>query len=128
VINLFVANINGKVTESTSEHFLIQSGLKYARLRMPDPEPGYNSNNRGYAFITFETREDYAAGEAFLNGREFVGRLLRCAQAKPKAFKHDPYKDLETRCSSSPTVPLQPTYRDYAPTGDDLNDKERGER
>ena len=123
MLNLFVANINGKVTEATFEHFLIQSGVKYARLRMPDPEPGYNSNNRGYAFITFETREDYAAGEAFLNGREFAGRLLRCAQAKPKAFKHDPYKDLETRRTSSPTVALQPTYRDYAPTGDDLRDK-----
>ena len=132
MITLFVCNLHSKVTESTVEHFLQQAGLRYARLRMPDPAPGYDSNNRGYVFVSFETREDYDDAQRYLEGRELAGKLLRTSQAhdrppRPAPVRHDHYaaNSVETR-RSSPTVPLQPDYRDYAPTGADLNDKERG--
>src|SRR3989442_15798552 len=91
-------------------HLLQQAGLKYARLRMPDPTPGYDSNNRGFVFVSFETREDYDAAQRYLEGRDFAAKLLRTAKAhdRPSPVKYDAMRDVETR-RSSPTVPLQPT-------------------
>src|SRR3989442_7076177 len=65
-------------------HLLQQAGLKYARLRMPDPTPGYDSNNRGFVFVSFETREDYDAAQRYLEGRDFAAKLLRTAKAQDR--------------------------------------------
>ena len=130
MLTLFVCNLHSKVTESTFEHFLQQGGLAYVRLRMPEPAPGYGGDNRGFVFVSFETREQYDYAQAWLEGRELAGKLLRTSKAHdrpPRPVKHDAMRDVETR-RTSPTVSLQPRYRDYAPTGEDLNDKERGER
>ena len=127
MFKLFVANINGKVTEATFEHFLSQSGIQYARLRMPDPAPGFDCHNRGFAFISFETRADYDAAASFLHGKEFAGKLLRVAEAhdkRPAPVRHDHYaaNSVETR-RSSPTVKVAPDYRDYPPSHTDMRDK-----
>ena len=81
MLTLFVRNIHSELTESTFEHFLQQGGLTYARLRMPEPAPGFDGNNRGFTFISFETREQYDAAQVWLEGRELAGRLLRTAKA-----------------------------------------------
>jgi len=134
LFTLFVTNIHTRATEAAFEHLLQQAGLRYARIRTPDPVPGYDANNRGFCFISFENREDYDAAQAFLEGKNFAGKLLRTSEAhdrppRPAPVRHDHYaaNAVESR-RSSPTVALQPTYRDYAPTGEDLKDKERGER
>ena len=128
MLTLFVCNLHSKMTESTFEHFLQQGGLAHTRLRMPDPVPGYGGNNRGFVFVSFETREDYDAAQKYLEGRELAGKLLRTSKAhdrppRPAPVKHDAMRDVETRRSSSPTVPLQPHYRDYPPSHSDLNEK-----
>ncbi|OLC29924.1 MAG: hypothetical protein AUH28_16335 [Acidobacteria bacterium 13_1_40CM_56_16] len=125
MLTLFVCNLHSKVTESTFEHFLQQGGLRYARLRMPDPAPGFDSNNRGYVFISFETREDYDAAQRYLEGRELAGKLLRTSKAHdrpPRPVKYDAMRDVETR-HTNPTVQVAPDYRDYPPTGADMRDK-----
>ena len=127
MFTLFVCNIHSKITESTFEHFLQQGGLTYARLRMPDPMPGYDGNNRGFCFVNFATREEYDAAQRYLENRELSGKLLRTSRAhdrppRPAPVRHDHYaaNAVETRC---PTVALQPDYRDYPPTGDDVREK-----
>jgi len=128
VLILFVCNLPSKVTESTFEHFLQQGGLRYERLRMPDPAPGYGGNNRGFVFVSFANREDYDAAQSWLEGRELGGKLLRTSKAhdrppQPAPVKYDATRDVETRRSGSPTVQVAPPYRDYPPTGDDMRDK-----
>ena len=129
MLTLFVCNLHSKITESTFEHFLQQAGLTYARLRMPEPAPGYDANNRGFVFVSFETPAQYAAAQVWLEGRELAGKLLRTSKAhdrppRPAPVRHDHYaaNAVETR-RTSPTVALQPDYRDYPPTGDDVREK-----
>ncbi len=117
---LYVANINAKINEATFERYLQQAGLKYLSVRMPDPDRP-DLQNRGFAFIAFETQADYDAAKTFLQGREFAGKLLRVDEARlhrPAPVKHDAMANVETR-----TVQLAPDYRAHAPTGADIADK-----
>src|SRR2546427_5626236 len=107
VLTLFVCNLHSKVTESTFEHFLQQGGLRYARLRMPDPAPGFDSNNRGYVFISFETREDYDAAQRYLEGRELAGKLLRTSKAHDRPPRPVKYDAMRSTRSEEHTSELQ---------------------
>ena len=127
MIVLFVTNLHTRATEAAFEHLLQQAGLKYVRIRTPDPVPGFNALNRGFLFISFESVEDYDAAQAFLEGRDFAGKLLRTSKAhdrppRPAPVRHDAYASVETR-RTSPTVQVAPPYRDYPPSHSDMRDK-----
>src|SRR5207245_6461173 len=105
LFTLFVTNIHTRATEAAFEHLLQQAGLRYARIRTPDPVPGYDANNRGFCFISFENREDYNAAQALLEGKAFAGNLLRTAKAHdrpPRTVKHDAIRHVENRHTPTP--------------------------
>ena len=123
MITLFVCNLHSKITESTFEHFLQQGGLRYGRLRMPDPVPGYDSNNRGFCFVSFENREDYDAAQRYLEGKELAGKLLRTSKAHDRPPRHAPVRHDHYAANAVETRRSSLDYRDYPPTGDDVREK-----
>jgi RNA recognition motif-containing protein len=78
---LFVGNLSYNVTENDLQDLFAQYGTVLEVNLMLDRMSG---RSRGFAFVTFDTKEAADAATQALNGKNWEGRNLSVNEARPR--------------------------------------------
>ncbi|MEZ6016471.1 MAG: RNA-binding protein [Planctomycetota bacterium] len=97
---IYLGNLPMSADEAALREFLVECGRTPAKVDLK--KKAATGRSRGFAFVDFDSEEAAAAAITELNGKTFVGRELRAADAKaivapPRESEDDPYHDRRGR-------------------------------
>lgn len=80
-MNIFISNLNYNTVESELQELFEQHGTVESAKIIMDRETG---RSRGFGFVEMPNDQEALQAIEQLNEREFKGKVLRIAQARPK--------------------------------------------
>jgi RNA recognition motif-containing protein len=81
-VNIYIGNLASGVTESDLQKAFETFGNVVSATIIKDR---YSGQSRGFGFIDMPSKEEAEAAIAGMNGKEFMGRVVKVNEARPRS-------------------------------------------